>query len=129
MAVVPILHKSLMEGELPFEIRQPRYNAETEAAMQEARDIANGKIKAKRYSSTAELRKDLNVKGDLQSIITHDKGLKRTKQIDLQHIHKGIKPHTHEGYIHDEKGTHRLTVREKKLVALVLRIWDNNNNK
>ena len=50
-----------MEGGLPFEMRQPRYNAETEAAMQEARDIASGKIKAKRYSSTAQLRKDLNL--------------------------------------------------------------------
>lgn len=60
-AVNIFLHKALMEGGLPFEMRQPRYNAETEAAMQEARDIASGKIKAKRYSSTAQLRKNLNL--------------------------------------------------------------------
>ena len=60
-AVNIFLYKSLMEGGLPFDMRQPRYNAETEAAMQEARDIASGKIKAKRYSSTAEFRKELNI--------------------------------------------------------------------
>lgn len=32
-----------MEGGLPFDMKQPRYNLETEAAMLEARDIANGK--------------------------------------------------------------------------------------
>ena len=38
-AVNIFLHKSLMEGGLPFDVKQPRYNAETEAAMQEARNI------------------------------------------------------------------------------------------
>jgi len=33
-----------MVGGLPFEMKQPGYNAETEAAMQEARDITAGKI-------------------------------------------------------------------------------------
>ena len=46
-AVNIFFHKSLMEGGLPFEMRQPRYNAETEAAMQEASGIADGKIHAK----------------------------------------------------------------------------------
>ena len=50
-----------MEGGLPFEMRQTRYNAETEAAMQEARDIASGKIKAKRYSSVDEAFRDLGI--------------------------------------------------------------------
>ncbi len=49
-AVNIFFHKSLMEGGLPFEMRQPRYNAETEAAMQEANDIADGKIAAKPQS-------------------------------------------------------------------------------
>ena len=43
-------HKSLMEGCLPFEMRQPKYNAETEAAMQEANDIASVKVPAKPQS-------------------------------------------------------------------------------
>ena len=47
-----------MEGGLPFEVRQPRYNAETEAAMKEARDIMAGKIKAKRYQSVDDAFND-----------------------------------------------------------------------
>lgn len=50
-AINIFLHVSLMEGGLPFEVRQPRYNAETETAMKEARDIMDGKIQAKRYHS------------------------------------------------------------------------------
>lgn len=42
-AVNIFFHKSLMEGGLPFDMKQPRYNPETEAAMQEARAIASGK--------------------------------------------------------------------------------------
>lgn len=60
-AINIFLRKSLMEGGLPFDVRQPRYNAETEAAMQEARDISSGKIKAKAYNSTDEMFKDLDI--------------------------------------------------------------------
>ena len=49
-----------MVGGLPFEVRQPRFNAETEAAMQEARDISSGKISAKRYDSARALLEDLD---------------------------------------------------------------------
>lgn len=59
-AINIFLRQSLMVGGLPFEVRQPRYNAETEAAMQEARDITNGKIPAKSYSSARELFEELN---------------------------------------------------------------------
>ena len=38
-AIHLFLRQSLLHRGLPFEVRQPRYNAETEAAMQEARDI------------------------------------------------------------------------------------------
>ena len=38
---------------------QPRFNAETEAAMQEARDIISGKVPAKRYASVRALLDDL----------------------------------------------------------------------
>ena len=50
-AVNIFLHKSLMEGGLPFSVRQPRYNRETEMAIQEARDIMAGKIQAEKYDS------------------------------------------------------------------------------
>ena len=43
-AVNIFFRKSLMEGGLPFDMRQPRYNRETEDAMQEAQDIVSGKI-------------------------------------------------------------------------------------
>lgn len=49
-AVNIFFRKSLMEGGLPFEMKQPRYNAETEAAMREADEIADGKISAKPQS-------------------------------------------------------------------------------
>jgi len=41
-------------------VRQPRYNMETEAAMQEARDIMAGKIPAKVYQSVAEMNADID---------------------------------------------------------------------
>lgn len=50
-AVNIFLHKSILEGGLPFEVKQPRYNASTEAAMLEARDIMSGKIKTESYAS------------------------------------------------------------------------------
>lgn len=49
-AVNIFFRKSLMEGGLPFEMKQPRYNRETEEAIQEARDIASGKIQAQPQS-------------------------------------------------------------------------------
>lgn len=58
-AINMFLHVSLLRGGLPFELRQPRYNAETEAAMAEARAIAEGKIPAKRYHSTTEMINDI----------------------------------------------------------------------
>lgn len=54
-AVSMFFHKSLMEGGLPFSLRQPRYNEETEEAMREARDIASGKVEARGYASAKEL--------------------------------------------------------------------------
>ena len=40
-AINIFLRKSLMEGGLPFDVKQPRYNAATEAAMREALEIIN----------------------------------------------------------------------------------------
>ena len=59
-AVNMFLHESLMAGGLPFEMRQRRYNAETEAAMQEVQDIAAGKIQTKQYTSFKEFLIDLD---------------------------------------------------------------------
>lgn len=58
-AINVFLHKSIQVGGMPFELRQPRYNAETEAAMQEARDIMSGRIEAKSYNSVDEMLADI----------------------------------------------------------------------
>ena len=58
-AINVFLHKSIQVGGMPFDLRQPRYNAETEEAIQEARDIMSGKQKAKSYSSVDEMLSDL----------------------------------------------------------------------
>jgi len=63
-AVNIFLHKSIMVGGLPFELKHSRYNYETEMAIQEARDIASGKIKTKSYGSLAELNAELDAEYD-----------------------------------------------------------------
>ena len=50
-----------MEGGLPFDVKQPRFNAETEEAIQEARDIMSGKIKVKKYDSIDDAFRDLGI--------------------------------------------------------------------
>ena len=54
-AINIFLHKSLMVGGLPFEMKQPRFNTETENAINEARLIMSGEIPAKCYTSAKEL--------------------------------------------------------------------------
>ena len=63
-AITMFLRQSLLVGGLPFELRQPRYNAETEAAIQEANDIMAGKVYAKTYSSLEEFYNDLDNEDD-----------------------------------------------------------------
>ncbi|MDR0876961.1 MAG: type II toxin-antitoxin system RelB/DinJ family antitoxin [Treponema sp.] len=58
-AVSIFLHQSLLEGGLPFVMKQPRYNVETEDAMKEARDILKGKIKTRSYTSAKALADEL----------------------------------------------------------------------
>ena len=60
-AVNMFLVKSIAENGLPFELKQERYNAETEAAMQEAKDIVAGKVEPAFRGSFKELRKHLGV--------------------------------------------------------------------
>ena len=59
-AVNIFFEKSLMEGGIPFDVRLPRYNRETEEAMRETRDILSGKIETKSYNSARELFDDLD---------------------------------------------------------------------
>lgn len=59
-AINMFLHQSILVGGLPFDLKQPRYNATTEAAMQEARDIMTGKIQTKGYTSVKEMMEDLD---------------------------------------------------------------------
>ncbi|MDR3175055.1 MAG: type II toxin-antitoxin system RelB/DinJ family antitoxin [Desulfovibrio sp.] len=59
-AINIFLHQSLMVGGLPFEMKRPRFNAATEAAMREARAIVSGKISAKEYSSAKDLFAELD---------------------------------------------------------------------
>jgi DNA-damage-inducible protein J len=59
-AVNIFLHQSLMVGGLPFEMKQPRFNRETEAAIREARGIASGTADVKGYSSAKELFVELD---------------------------------------------------------------------
>lgn len=59
-AINIFLRTSIMEGGFPFTIRKTRFNAETLAAMQEARDIMSGKIQAKSYKTTDNFLQALN---------------------------------------------------------------------
>lgn len=67
---------------------------------------------------------------DLLQITYHDNINKRAKTIDLKHFHKGMSPHTHHGYEHNEgdgpKGATNLTPKEKRMVARVQKIWYNH---
>lgn len=63
-AINVFLHASIMEGGFPFQPRKPRYNAETLAAVQEARDIMSGKVEARHYASLSELLEELDAEDD-----------------------------------------------------------------
>ena len=58
-AVNIFLRQCVLHGGLPFKVEIPMFNAETLAAMEEARDIMSGKIQATSYNTTDELFKDL----------------------------------------------------------------------
>lgn len=63
-AINVFLNMSIIEGGFPFEVKQPRYNRETEAAIAEAKDIIAGKIDAHRYSSAKELFDEIDAEAD-----------------------------------------------------------------
>lgn len=68
----------------------------------------------------------------LLEIMYFDKNNKRVKSIGLDHPHKGLQPHTHHGYKHNEndskKGAANLTPDEKKIVERVRNLWYNHLN-
>ena len=55
------LRQVVRQGRIPFEIATDIPNVETLAAMKEVDDIISGKIPAKKYTSTDELFKDLEL--------------------------------------------------------------------
>lgn len=75
----------------------------------------------------------VNGEDKLTSITYYDNANKRRKQIDLEKAHRGMKPHTHHGYNHNEndsqKGAAKLTAEERKMVERVRKIWYNNLGK
>ena len=70
----------------------------------------------------------VNDKNEVKAITYYDKNNKRFKQIDVTgrlHTIDGSAaiPHTHLGYVHEERGTRNLTTKEKKMVERVLKTW------
>lgn len=68
-----------------------------------------------------------------QFISYYDAKNKKAKTIDLTHPHNGEQPHVHHGANHNEndgpKGGTRLTPEEKKMVARIMNLWYNRNNR
>lgn len=71
--------------------------------------------------------------GSLKQINYYDKENKRSKRVDLDHSHRGMKPHVQHGYYGTEEtakaGATRLTTEERKMVDRVLKLWDNHKSK
>lgn len=59
-AINMFISQSLLVGGIPFDVRIPRFNKETESAMKEAEDIAAGRVEAKSYPSAGELFAELD---------------------------------------------------------------------
>lgn len=63
----------------------------------------------------------------LQKIVYFDSDGKRIKEINLDHAHLGMRPHTHHGYWHNEndgpRGATELSPEESEMVAKVRRYW------
>lgn len=63
-AITMFLNVSIMQGGLPFELKQPQYNATTEQAIAETKAMMEGTRKSKQYSSPRELFTELDAEGD-----------------------------------------------------------------
>lgn len=75
----------------------------------------------------------VNNKNKVASISYYDNQNKRRKQIDLEKPHRGMMPHTHHGYVHNEgdsrKGAAKPTAEEKRMIERVCKLWYNNFSK
>lgn len=99
--------------------------------------VGNVKFVSKNSRQSESLRETMtrgrvyaHVEGDdLKSIVYFDAENKRVKQVDIDHQHKGMRPHTHHGYDHSEndsaKGASRLTPEERDMVDRVSNLWNN----
>ncbi|MBU5469813.1 hypothetical protein KQI85_05450 [Falcatimonas sp. MSJ-15] len=74
----------------------------------------------------------LNKEGNPKCISYYDKDNKRKKQIDLEKPHRGMLPHVHHGYNHNEndnvKGATKLNLKERELVYIAYNIWKEKKN-
>lgn len=71
----------------------------------------------------------VNSRNHLTSITYYDRNGKRSKTIDLSHVHRKKQPHTHHGYNHAEGGTTGLSDKESALVDFAKKIWYNKISK
>lgn len=66
-------------------------------------------------------------RGEPKSIVYFDTENKRSKQIDLAD-HKGLNPHIHHGYLHNENSPNgqptRLSTEQSRMVDRVLAQWE-----
>ena len=67
-------------------------------------------------------------KNELKNAVYFDQKNKRNKQIDLDHLHKGMKPHVHHGYYHSEyevskKGGTKPNTKENKFIKFIDKAW------
>lgn len=66
---------------------------------------------------------------DLIKIVYFDSENRHVKEINIGHKHAGMDPHTHHGYYHNEndgeKGATGLSVKERKMVERVQKVWYN----
>lgn len=104
----------------------------------------SGNIKFVKYNGSTEARTPqdtmtrgrvyatVNAKNRVHSITYYDNDNKRVKQIEVEKAHRGLLPHTHHGYDHNEndskKGAAKLTPEEKKMVDRVKKLWYNHLN-
>lgn len=92
---------------------------------------ANDRKSESLFETQTEGRVYVTVGGqDILRITYYDTENKRTKQIDLDHKHQNMVPHTHHGYYHKEndgpKGATGLQVKEQQMVERVKKIWYNH---
>lgn len=107
-------HTLFQSGNIKFVVKNSR---DSEPLME---TMTKGRV----YVTVGEKR---NGEKAITSIRYFDEDNKRTKQIDFDHSHKGVSPHTHHGYFHNEndgpEGFSDLTAAEKAMVDRVNGLW------